>query len=269
MDALKERLLPYITLYGMRILFAILIFVIGRYLSGAISQFLGKALERAKVDAILAKFLENLTHAGLLVLVVIAAINKLGVNTNSLVAILGAAGLAIGLALQGSLANFAAGVVLIIFKPFNIGDTVHIAGITGVVKNVDIFNTTLYTLDNRKVILPNSKITAENIENLSAVNRRRVDLVFGISYSDNIKTAKEALKRVLDKDPRVLKDPEPTIAVGELADSSVNLVCRPWVKPEDYWGVYFDTLEKGKIALEEAGITIPFPQTDVHLYKGN
>lgn len=267
MNNIIEKLGPYVALYGMRVLFAIIIFVVGRYLAKLISQLLGKALEKAKVDAILTRFLENLTHAGLLVLVVIAAINKLGVETTSLVAILGAAGLAVGLALQGSLANFAAGVVLIIFKPFNIGDTVHIAGITGVVKNVDVFNTTLYTLDNRKVILPNSKITAENIENLSAVDRRRVDLVFGISYSDNIKTAKEALKKVLDNDSRVLKEPEPTIAVGELADSSVNLICRPWVKPEDYWGVYFDTLEKGKIALEEAGITIPFPQTDVHLYK--
>jgi len=262
-----DKVLPYITLYGMNVLFALLIFFIGKKIARFLASLIGKMLEKAKVDAILARFLENLSYAIMLVFVIIAAINKLGIETTSLVAILGAAGLAVGLALQGSLANFAAGVILIVFKPFNIGDVVHIAGVTGIVRNVDIFNTTLYTLDNKKVIIPNSKITGENIENLSAVDKRRVDLVFGISYSDNIKTAKEALLKVLQEDERVLKDPAPLVAVSELADSSVNLVCRPWVKPEDYWGVYFDTLEKGKLALEAAGITIPFPQMDVHLHK--
>jgi small conductance mechanosensitive channel len=202
-----------------------------------------------------------------MVFVVIAALNKLGVQTTSFIAIIGAAGLAVGLALQGSLANFAAGVLLIIFKPFKVGDFIAAAGTLGTVKEIQIFNTVLDHFDNRRIVVPNAKLTGDNITNFSAIEKRRVDLVFGISYSDNIKKAKEALEKVVTSDSRVLKDPKPVIAVSELADSSVNLVCRPWVKPGDYWDVYFDTLEKGKMELENNGITIPFPQRDVHMYQ--
>ncbi len=261
-----STIMGFVMRIGANLIFAALIFVIGKKVAKWVVSLLAKALDRAKVDSILAKFMENASYAIMMVFVVIAAVNRLGVETTSLVAILGAAGLAVGLALQGSLSNFAAGVLLILFKPFTIGDWVTAAGVTGVVQNVDIFNTTFLTLDNRKVIVPNSKITSDNIENLSAMDKRRIDLVFGISYSDDIKKAKEALMSVLSGDRRILQDPAPFVAVGELADSSVNLVCRPWVRPKDYWDVYFDVVEKGKLALEAAGITIPFPQADVHLY---
>ena len=198
---------------------------------------------------------------------VIAALNRLGIQTTSLIAIIGAAGLAVGLALQGSLANFAAGIMLILFKPFKVGDVIEAGGALGVVTEIQIFNTILNTPDNKRVIIPNNKVTGDNITNITGTDKRRVDMVFGISYTDDIKKAKEILEQVVQSNPLVLKDPRHTIAVSELADSSVNLVCRPWVRTEDYWNVYFDITEKGKIALEEGGMTIPFPQRDVHLYQ--
>jgi small conductance mechanosensitive channel len=169
--------------------------------------------------------------------------------------------------LQGSLANFAAGVLLIFFRPFKVGDTVQICGDTGTVKEINIFNTIMHTPDNQRKIIPNSKVTGDTITNLTDVNMRRVDLTFGIAYSDNIKTAKEALERVVAADARILKNPAPMIAVAELGDNSVNLVCRPWCKPADYWDVYFNTIEKAKIELEKSGMTIPFPQMEVHLVQ--
>jgi small conductance mechanosensitive channel len=208
-----------------------------------------------------------MTYVGLMVFVVLAALGKLGIQTTSLIAVIGAAGLAVGLALQGSLSNFAAGVLLIIFKPFKVGDFIQAGGVTGTVTEIQIFTTILNAPDNRKEIVPNAQITGGSITNFSAIENRRIDLVFGISYNDNMKTAKEALEEVVAADPRILKDPKPVIAVSELGDSSVNLVCRPWVKPTDYWAVYFDVVEKGKEALEKKGITIPFPQQDVHVFR--
>jgi small conductance mechanosensitive channel len=199
--------------------------------------------------------------------VVIVALSKLGIQTTSFIAIIGAAGLAVGLALQGSLANFAAGVMLIIFKPFKVGDFISAGGAMGTVEEIQIFNTILNAPDNRCIIVPNSKVTGDNITNFSGITKRRIDLVFGISYTDDMRKAKEILLKVVTSDPRVLKDPKPVVAVSELADSSVNLVCRPWVNPSDYWDVYFDTVEKGKAELEKNGITIPFPQSDVHLHN--
>jgi small conductance mechanosensitive channel len=224
-------------------------------------------MRRANIDQTLVGFVRTLVYFGLLVFVIIAALDRLGVQTTSLVAILGAAGLAVGLALKDTLANFGAGVLIIIFKPFRVGDFIQAGGEMGTVKKVSIFNTILGAPDNRKIILPNSMVLSSSITNFSDVDKRRVDLVFGISYDDNIKTAKDILMKIITSDERVLKDPEPVVAVSELGDSSVNLVCRPWTKPEDYWGVYFDTLEKGKAELEAAGITIPFPQRDVHMYE--
>ena len=199
--------------------------------------------------------------------VVVVALGKLGIQTTSFIAIIGAAGLAVGLVLQGSLANFAAGVILIIFKPFKVGDFVMAGGEMGTVKEIQIFNTILAHPDNRKIIVPNAQVTGANITNFSAIENRRIDLVFGISYNDDMKKAKEALEKVVADDSRILKDPKPVIAVSELGDSSVNLVCRPWVKPTDYWNVYFSVTEKGKLELEKNGISIPFPQHDVHIYN--
>jgi small conductance mechanosensitive channel len=267
MEEMLETLYEYAVTYGLSFLAAILIFVIGKWVARLASRFIEQVMVKANVDKMLASFVKHMSYFALLVFVIIAALNKLGVQTTSFIAVLGAAGLAVGLALQGSLANFAAGVMLIMFKPFKVGDYINAAGIEGVVQEVHIFNTILNTLDNRRVIAPNSKITGDSIVNYTSLDKRRIDLTFGISYTDNIKTAKEALESVVSADPRVLKNPAPTIAVSELADSSVNLVCRPWVKPTDYWGVYFDTIEKGKLALEDKGITIPFPQRDVHLFQ--
>ncbi len=267
MEEILSKLYEYLMTYGLSFLAAILIFVIGKWIARIVSKVIEKVMLKANVEQTLASFTKNIIYFLLLIFVIIAALNKLGVQTTSFIAIIGAAGLAVGLALQGSLANFAAGVMLILFKPFKAGDFIEAGGATGVVSEVQIFNTVLATPDNRKVVIPNSKVTGDNIVNYSALDKRRIDLVFGISYGDDIKKAKEALQRVVGSDSRVLKDPKPTIAVSELADSSVNLVCRPWVKPSDYWDVYFDTLEKGKIELEKSGITIPFPQSDVHLYE--
>ncbi len=253
--------------YGIKLLGAILIFIVGKWLSGLVSRFIETLMIKAKVDKTLTGFTRNIAYSGLMVFVVIAALNKLGVQTTSLVAILGAAGLAVGLALQGSLANFAAGVLLVIFKPFKVGDFIQAGGVMGTVDEIQIFNTVISAPDNRREIVPNAQVTGGSITNFSAIKKRRIDLTFGISYEDNIKMAKDVLLEVVNADSRILKDPVPVVAVSELADSSVNLVCRPWVKPADYWDVYFEILEKGKEALEKKGITIPFPQNDVHLYQ--
>jgi small conductance mechanosensitive channel len=266
MENLSQKALEYLAQYGFNVLAALLIFIIGRFVASILSKIIERIVEKSSKDVTLSKFVKHISYIGLLILVIIAAVSKLGVQTASLVAVIGAAGLAVGLALQGSLANFAAGILLIIFKPFKIGDLVEMAGVLGTVKEIHIFCSTVNTLDNRRIVVPNAKITGDNIVNLSDINMRRIDLVFGISYGDDMREAKNALQRVVSSDPRILKEPEPTIAVSELADSSVNLVCRPWVKPEDYWGVYFDVVEKGKLELEKSGITIPFPQRDVHMY---
>ena len=262
-----EKIYTYLITYGFNLLAAILIFVVGKWLARLVSNIIEKLMIKANTEKTLASFVKHISYFGFLVFVIIAALSKVGIETTSLIAVIGAAGLAVGLALQGSLANFAAGILLILFKPFKVGDFVEAGGTVGTVKEIQIFCTVLDHFDNRRIVIPNAKITGDNITNFSAIEKRRIDLVFGISYSDNIKVAKETLERVVVADSRVLKDPKPVIAVSELGDSSVNLVCRPWVKPGDYWAVYFDTLEKGKLELEKNGITIPFPQRDVHLYQ--
>ncbi len=267
MEEMLQKIYQLGMLYGIRIIAAILIFIIGKWAARLISKLVAKVMEKSKVDAILIPFIKNLTYFVLLTFVVIASLNKLGVETTSFVAIIGAAGLAIGFALQGALANFAAGVMLIVFKPFKVDDYVEAGSTAGFVEQIQIFNTILRSPDNRKIIVPNSKITGDKITNYSDIDKRRVDLVFGISYDDDIRKAKNILEKVVTSDSRVLKDPKPVIAVAELADSSVNLVCRPWVKPADYWGVYFDILEAAKEELEKNQITIPYPQRDIHLFE--
>jgi len=257
----------YIVPWAINIFFALVIFIVGRWVIRILIKLLRKALGRAKMDDILINFVASMASALLLLFIIIAALNQLGVNTTSLIALLGAAGLAIGLALQNSLQNFASGVMLIIFRPFKTGDFVEAGGTSGVVEHISIFTTIMRTGDNREVIVPNGAIYNGTITNYSARETRRIDMVFGIGYDDDIKKAKEILQQLLDADERVLKDPAPLIAVGELADSSVNFNVRPWVKSGDYWAVKFDFTEQVKLTFDAQGISIPYPQMDVHMEK--
>lgn len=253
--------------HGINILVALVIFFVGRWVAKKISVLLAKAMGKTNQEPTLVKFVENLSYIGLMALVIIAAIQKMGIPTTSFVAVLGAAGLAVGLALQGSLSNFAAGVLMMIFKPYKIGDYVEVGGTAGTVKEIQIFNTILASPDNVKIIVPNAKASGDNIKNYSANGTRRVDMVIGVSYDDDLKKAHEVIKSIVEADDRVLQEPETVIAVSELADSSVNFVVRPWTTAANYWGVYFDLTEKIKVALDANGITIPYPQRDVHLIQ--
>ncbi len=267
METVTMKLIEWGASYGLKVLGALAILIIGRFAVSLLTRIIKRLLERSKTEVTLIKFITSLAKIALLTFVIIAALGTLGVQTASFVAVIGAAGLAIGFALQGSLANFASGVMIVIFRPFKAGDFIEAGGVSGSVAAVHIFNTILNTPDNKKVIIPNSKITGDNIVNYSANEMRRVDLVFGISYNDDIKKAKTIMERIITDDQRVLKDPAPTVAVLELADSSVNFAVRPWVKTVDYWSVYFDITEKVKLAFDEQGVSIPFPQRDVHLFQ--
>jgi small conductance mechanosensitive channel len=267
MENLFDKLVEWGALYGAKVLGAIVILIIGRILVGVLAKIVERLLGKAKTDETLTRFLIGLTRITLLVFVIVAALNTLGVQTASFIAIIGAAGLAIGFSLQGSLANFASGVMLIMFRPLKRGDLVEAAGSLGVVKEIHIFNTILTTVDNKRVIIPNSKVTGDTIVNYSAEGILRIDMVFGISYGDHIPKAKQILENILTADSRILNDPAPNVAVSELGDSSVNFVVRPWVKVEDYWNVYFAVTEKVKMTFDENSVGIPFPQTDVHLHQ--
>lgn len=255
------------TEYAPKLIAAAAILVLGWFVAKLLRSLAVRLMTRAKVDATLSKFVANMTYMVAMVFVLLAAVSKLGVETASFIAVLGAATFAIGFALQGSLANFAAGVMLMIFRPFKVGDFVEAGGTSGTIEEVALFATILKTPDNKQVIVANSSVTGGNITNYSAKDTRRVDMVFGIGYGDDIKQAKQVLQAIMDADSRVLKDPELTIAVSELGDSSVNLVCRPWVKTADYWSVHFDTHEAVKLEFDKAGISIPFPQQDVHMHQ--
>jgi small conductance mechanosensitive channel len=253
--------------FGFKIIAAILIFFIGRWIAKRVQSGLERGMLKAHVDPVLVTFTVNMTFAALMVFVVLAALGQLGVQTTSFIAVLGAAGLAVGLALQGSLSNFASGVMIIIFRPFKISDYVEGGGVSGVVKAIHIFTTTLTTPDNKRVIVPNSKMMGDNITNYSAEGTRRVDLTASISYGDSIDKAKAALLDLLAKDPRVLKDPAPFVGVSAMAESSIDFAVRPWVKVEDYWDVFFALNEAIKKRFDADGLSIPFPQRDVHLYN--
>ncbi len=257
----------YVVPWAIKIALALLIFVIGRKVVDMIVGVAQKLMRRQEMDEILVRFVSSIVKWVLLLFVIIAALSQLGVDTTSLIALLGAAGLAIGLALQSSLANFAAGVMLIIFRPFTKGDFVEAGGAMGVVEAITIFTTKLTTPDNKSVIVPNSSVFSNNITNFSAKPTRRVDMVFGISYDDDIKKAKELLEQIIADDERVLAEPAPVVALGELGDSSVNFLVRPWVNSADYWGVLWDTTETVKLKFDAEGISIPYPQMDVHFDK--
>lgn len=256
-----------VIVHGINILVAFAIFIIGRWVAKLIRKFIEKMLAKKDVAPVVNSFVCSLAYTALLVFVIIAALAQVGIQTTSLIAIIGAAGLAIGLALQGSLANFAAGVLLIIFRPFKVGDYVECGGTAGAVEEIQIFTTQLNSPDNKKIIIPNAKVLGDNITNYSAKETRRVDMVIGVGYSDDLQKVEQVLQDVLSKDARVLGDPAPTIAVMELADSSVNFAVRPWVKTADYWAVYFDLTKNIKLRFDAEGIAIPFPQRDVHLYQ--
>ncbi|MFT4938546.1 MAG: small conductance mechanosensitive channel [Paraglaciecola sp.] len=266
-DKMSGMIDTYVIPWGINIVMAIAIYIIGKFVVGVVINLLGKLLVRAKHDAMLIDFVKSILRAILMLFVIVASLDELGVNTTSLVAILGAAGLAIGLSLQGSLQNFAAGVMLLVFKPFKAGDFIEAGGAAGVVKSISIFNTIMTTGDNKEMIVPNGGIYGGNITNFSAKETRRVDMVVGIGYDADLKKAKEILNEMVAADPRILKEPAPTVAVAELADSSVNFVVRPWVASADYWGVKFDFNEAVKLRFDAEGISIPFPQMDVHLHK--
>lgn len=259
-----DMAIQYSTEYGIKVIGAIAIFVIGKWVAKKLSGFIKKMMERGELDTTLSAFITSVIDILLMVVVVLAAINNLGIDTTSFIAILGAAGLAIGLALQGTFGNIGAGVILILFRPFEVGNFVSIAGESGTVEAITLFNTTLLTPDNKVILIPNSAVASGNITNFSKKEERRVDFVFGIGYDDDLKLAKATLQEIIDADTRILKDPASFIGVGELADSSVNFTVRVWVKASDYWGVHFDTIEKVKLTFDEKGISIPYPQMDLH-----
>ena len=250
--------------YGLRVIGAIAIFVIGKWVAKKLSGLIKKLMDRGEVDSTLSAFIASIVDILLMVVVVLAAINNLGIDTTSFIAILGAAGLAIGLALQGTFGNIGSGVILILFRPFEVGNFVSVAGESGTVEAITLFNTTLLTPDNKVILIPNSAVASGNITNFSKKEERRVDFVFGIGYDDDLKLAKATLQDIIDADTRILKDPGSFIGVGELADSSVNFTVRVWVKAADYWGVHFDTIEKVKLTFDEKGISIPYPQMQIN-----
>jgi small conductance mechanosensitive channel len=265
LNADADYLNIYLIPWAINLTMALVIFVLGRWLAKGISRLVKRLMKKAGVEEILISFIGNMLYFALLVVVVIAALDQLGVNTSSVLAIFAAAGLAVGLALKDSLSNFAAGVMLVLFKPFKAGDYIEAAGTGGVVEKLRIFSTVMRTGDNREITVPNSQIYGGTIVNFSARDTRRIDLTFGIGYGDDIRQAKNLIEAAMSEDERILKDPEPAILLMELADSSVNLAVRPWVNAAEYWDVRSDLLERVKTKFDTNGITIPFPQRDVHL----
>ncbi len=249
-----------------KIAIAVVIFLVGKWIARKITNIIKKGMEKANMDAALVSFLGNGVFMILMVCVVLVTLDYVGVKTTSFVAILGAAGLAVGLALQGSLANFASGVLIIMFRPFTVGNAIDAGGVFGIVEEISILTTNMKTPDNKVIIVPNSQIMGGAITNFSKKETRRVDMVFGCGYDDDIKKAKALLEDILQKDERILKDPAYTVGVSELGDSSVNFAVRPWVNAADYWNVFFDTHETVKIRFDEEGLSIPYPQSDVHMF---
>ena len=265
-DKIIEKLQEYIALYGLNVISAIAILILGWIAAKVARSIIVGILNKNKVEQTLVKFVASVSYIAMLAFVIVAAISKLGIQTASFVAVIGAAGLAIGLALQGSLSNFAAGVLMIMFKPLKVGDVVEGAGVKGKVVEVGIFCTVIDTPDNKKIIVPNGKLAGDNIINYTAYEKRRVDLVIGVGYDDDIDLVRKTIIEVCEADEKILKEPELVVEVLELADSSVNFAVRPWCKPEDYWDVYFKVQENCKKKFDELDITIPYPQQDVHMH---
>ena len=265
---IPHNIVEIVSGYAFSLVMALLVFIIGKWAVNKIVDILGTVLRKVKgMDETLIRFLENIVYYALMIVVLLTALGKLGVETTSFLAILGAAGLAIGLALKDSLGNFASGVMIILFKPFKVGDLVTAAGVTGTITEVGIFNSIFLTGDNQKIIVPNGAITKGSITNVNANDTRRIDLVVGIGYNDDIKKAKDVLNTIIKSNEKVLLDKGTTVAVSELADYSVNFVVRVWVNTPDYWDVKFALTENIKITFDKEGISIPYPQQDVHHYN--
>jgi len=253
--------------YGPKLILAILVLIIGLWIINRVVNLMARGMERSNTEPTLAQFLRNLVSIGLKALLLISVAGMIGIQTTSFIAVLGAAGLAIGLALQGSLGNFAGGVLILLFKPYRVGDYIEAQGVGGTVKEIQIFNTIINTVDNKRIIVPNGSISNGIITNYSSEPTRRVDFLFGIGYGDDIAKAKDVIRKLVEADERVFDDPEPTIVVSNLGDSSVDITVRVWANAADYWGLKFDLTERVKLAFDEADISIPFPQRDVHLYQ--
>jgi len=264
-DETTSKVMGMLVEYGPKLLLAILLLAIGLRVVKLLVKVTMKGIAKTSTDETLRRFLGNLLSWVLKVMLFISVASMVGIETTSFVAVLGAAGLAVGLALQGTLANFSGGVLCLLFKPYKVGDLISAQGELGVVKEIQIFTTILTSPQNKTIIIPNGAMMNGNITNLSAEGKTRIDLTIGISYDGDIRKAKQVLMDIMEADGRVLKDPAPFVGVSELGDNAVNLAVRPWAAPADYWGVYFDTLEKGKLALDEAKIGIPFPQMDVYV----
>ena len=267
-DISPEKLIELIQSYGLPLIWAILIFIVGRIVAKILTNVIAKMMIKSKVDETLVKFVRSMAYIAMMAFVVLAALDKLGVETTSFAAIIAAAGLAIGFSLQGTLGNFAAGVMLIIFRPFKVGDFVEAGGTSGVIEEIQIFSTKMKSGDNKEIIVPNGQIIGSTIINYSAKETRRIDLVIGVGYDDDLKKVRAVLADVLGKDERILPDPEPTIGLLELADSSVNFAVRPWVKSGDYWPTLFALQEEIKLRFDAEGISIPYPQRDMHIVSG-
>ncbi|WP_269542489.1 mechanosensitive ion channel family protein [Cerasicoccus fimbriatus] len=266
MDSEAKDLIAILQEYSLALLWALVTFFIGKWLAKLVTAIARKTMEARKLDETIVKFLSNLLYSTLLVIVVLMAADELGIETTSVIAVLGAATLAIGLALQGSLANFAAGVMLIMFRQFRVGDFIDAGGVAGIVEEIRIFDTIMRTPDNRGIVVPNGQILGGPITNFSAKDTRRMDLVVGVSYDDDIRKVKAILTEIVANDPGTLEEPAPTIGLLEMADSSVNFAVRPWVNRVDYWDVFFRLQETIKLRLDEEGITIPYPQQDVYMH---
>jgi len=267
MEQILAEMRVWIAMYGLKVIAALAILVLGYLASKIARSAVKRVMAKSGVDSTLVLFCGSLVYVGLMAMVVVAAVGKLGIQTTSFVAILGAAGLAVGLSLQGSLANFASGILMIVFRPFKVGDYVKGGGTAGSVEEIGIFTTSLTSPDNTKIIVPNAKMMSDNIINFTAKPVRRIDIVAGVSYGDDLDKVKNVLRDILESDDRILKDPPPIIGVLELADSSVNFAVRPWVRTGDYWDVFFALQEGIKKRFDEEGISIPFPQQDVHIHQ--
>ncbi len=266
-EQIVSQLTELVVNYGPQLLGALAVLILGNWGIRIIMRGIGKMMDRSKIDESLKPFLKSLVRNSLRALLIVSVLGMVGIEMTSFIAILGAAGLAVGLALSGTLQNFAGGVMILLFKPFKVGDVIEVQGYLGSVKEIQIFNTYLKTGDNKIIIIPNGGLSNASMTNFSAEETRRVEWTFGIAYGDSVEKAKKVIARLADEDPRILKDPVPFIAVSALADSSVNLVTRVWVAGTDYWGVFFDMNEKVYNAFSKEGINIPFPQMDVHLQQ--
>lgn len=263
----SDMAITYASEYGMKIVAAFLIFIIGKWAVNKITTLIKNVMEKAKIDKTLSEFAESLIYFVLFLMVILASLNALGINTTSFIAVFGAASLAVGLALQGSLANIGAAVLIIVFRPFKVGDFIEAGGASGTVSDVNLFSTIISPVDNRTIIVPNAAVIGGNITNFSNKPQRRVDHVFGIGYDDDLKLAKTVLMEIMQEDERILKEPAPFVAVSELGDNSVKLLTRAWVDTPNYWNVHFEMLEKVKLTFDEKGLSFPYPQMDIHSDK--